>query len=135
MNLELLLIQGVLPILATLITTLITILLRYLVDYVAEKYKNEKINQAMTIFKDTVYDVVMSLEQTVVSEIIKKSEDGKLTPEEKEEIKNLALEKIKSNVKPHIKATLQMVYNDLDRYLDDVLESKVKEVKYLYPRK
>lgn len=128
------LIQQVLPVLGTLVGTILSILLTALASYVHEKYKNEKIDAAISLANETAYNVVMGIEQVVVSEIIKFSSDGKLSDEEKAKIKNKAIESLKNQLKPQTKKALNMAYDNLDEYFDKLLETKVKEVKVEYPR-
>ncbi|MBZ4649160.1 hypothetical protein [Thermosipho sp. (in: thermotogales)] len=130
-----LLIQSVMPIVGTLISTLLTVLLGYFASYMKQKYQNEKIQEAIQITENAAYDVVMGLEQTVVSDLLKASSDGKLTEEDKIMLKNNALVTLKSRIKPHVKNSLQLVYDNLDKYFEDLLETTVKEVKTEYPRK
>jgi hypothetical protein len=119
------LLNQAIPIIATLFGTVLTILSGYLVAYINTKVKNAKLNQALQLVQETGYNVVMGLEQTLVSKFIQVNADGKLTEEEKVLLKQTALQSIHDQLKPEVKKALEFGYANLDEYLDKLIESLV----------
>lgn len=126
-------VQQLLPIIVTLLSTILTLLLGYATTYLKEKSQNEKVNQAINIAEETAAKIVMSFEHTIVSEILKASADGKFTEEEKNYIKQKAASELKTQLKPGVKKSLELIYSNLDIYFEEILNTAVKQVKSEYP--
>lgn len=120
------LLKEAIPVLATLFGTILTILSGQLVSYINTKIKNEKLNEAAHLAQETVYNTVLGLEKTLVSEFMKANEDGKLTDEEKKQIKQSALASIHKQLNPNVKKALRLGYENLDEYLDMLMERMVQ---------
>jgi hypothetical protein len=66
----------------------------------------------------------------LVKKIILASADGKLTDNEKARIKQVAMETIIANLQPQVKEALAYGYQNINEYLDALVESIVyKETK------
>lgn len=128
------LIEYVLPSFATALATLLTVAAGLLVKSLNERHNNNKVQSALELAEKTMLEIILSLEQTVVQEFIKKSQDGKLTEEEKVVLKTLALETMKEVLKPNVKEALSQIYQNLDAYFEFLLESQLKIVKDEFPR-
>jgi hypothetical protein len=62
--------------------------------YLSNKYRDNKLIQALLLFDKLVVDVVKELNQTVVQDLKNAREDGKLTADEAVQIKNKAIDLI-----------------------------------------
>ena len=118
-------IDVLLPILATIATALIPILMREAISYIKAKTNNEKVNAALDQLNDIVYTTVLELEQTVRKDL----SDGKLTEEEKTEIKQLAISKIKGQLSGFATTQLQVVVQSLEDYISSKIEAFLIENK------
>ena len=118
-----------LPILFTTASTLVVMLvgwgLKLLGAYIASKTKNESIANAFNTFTEIVETTVKDLDQTFK----KAAEDGKFTEEEKQAIKQLALDKVNNQLPEYLKAQLNTVVNDLQSYVDSKIEATVRDIK------
>lgn len=121
--------SQVLPILLTAFITVFTYLVKILsqkaIEFIDEKIKDNKFNQAAKIAEETVRSTVLALEQTLVKKIILASVDGKLTDNEKTRIKQVAMETIIANLQPKVKEALAYGYENINEYLDNLLERLV----------
>jgi hypothetical protein len=55
--------------------------------------------------------------------------DGKLTPEEAQKLKTLALARVKAQLPPYLAKTLAVAVIDLEKYISSKIEQKVLEAK------
>lgn len=65
---------------------------------ITAKIANEYLKGVLVRLNDTVFTIVKELEQTVVRELKAANDDGKVTPEEREKIKEAALAAVKSHI-------------------------------------
>ena len=117
--------EVLLPIIATIATALVPILLNAGARYLKTKTDNEKVHAALDQFNDLVYTTVMELEQTVRVAL----SDGKLTQEEKDKIKAIAMSKVKGQLPEFMGNQLKTVVHDLDDYISSKIEAYVSEMK------
>lgn len=87
----------------------------------------EALNNLNTIVTTTV----TALQQTLGDEIRKSIEnnDGVYTREDLLALKDKALTAVKSQLSDAAKKAIQSVYNDLDDFISDLIEAKVRELK------
>jgi hypothetical protein len=119
----------------------------YAISVIASYYRTKKdqlMNQIMSnkyiedseIAKDAlktiemiVSNVVNELDDTVKKEILKTTEDGKLTEEEKTDLKNTAMELIKSEISDPVKQAASSIIGDLNNYISTLIENRVTKLK------
>ena len=94
--------------------------LKELNGYIRSKTKNEAINNAMGQISEITLSVVNDLEKTAR----KAAEDGKLTPEEADELRRMAIAKVKT-----MAPTAITVANKAGMaYMDDFIGGKVEQM-------
>lgn len=76
-----------------------------------------------------VRDVVISLNETVVKEVKKAAEDGKITAEEGKMIFQTAVDSLKKQLSEDIQKKISLVVGDIDSWIKSVVESVLKEEK------
>lgn len=119
------LIVAIIGYLATIATKFINVKKNEIIN----KTTNENIQLYVNLASDTVINVVQTLNSTMVDELKKANADGKLTKEEIDEIKNLALTMVLTMLTDEVKEGLSQVFGDLDTYLSSLIESTVYSIK------
>lgn len=76
-----------------------------------------------------VMNVVTELDDTVKKEILAATSDGKLTDEEKEKLKKLAMDTINLEIADPIKEFAASIVGNLDAYISTAIENCVTELK------
>ena len=94
-----------------------------------EKTDLEKFNKLIELVETYVMKVVKELNYTMKKAILDATDDGKLTDDDKEKLKNTALEKVKSIISEVDQIVLSMHIDDLDTYICTLIENFVEEVK------
>lgn len=110
----------------------LTALLGLLSKLAFDKIKSDKVRRIVRNATAEVFDVVAEVNQTFVKAIKAGNEDGKLTDAEKEQAKDLALEKLKSNLGAKGFERLVRVFGSEDSahgWLATKLEAAVSEAK------
>lgn len=113
-----------LPLLQILMATLIG----FAIYKLKQRTKNEQVNQYLDILQDLVTNVVGTINQTAV-EALKQSQGGKLTDKQKELYFSKAKDKVIRQLTDTQKKILGEVYNDLDGYINDLIENTVGSMK------
>lgn len=90
---------------------------------------NELAKDALRTIDMIVSNVVSELDDTMKKEILKATEDGKLTDEEKTNLKNTAMELIKSEISEPVKEAASSLIGDLNNYISTLIENRVTELK------
>jgi hypothetical protein len=90
---------------------------------------NEIAKDALKTIEMIVSNVVNELDDTVKKEILKTTEDGKLTEEEKTDLKNTAMELIKSEISDPVKQAASSIIGDLNNYISTLIENRVTKLK------
>lgn len=90
---------------------------------------NELAREALRIIESIVSNVVEELDDTVKKEILKATEDGKLTDEEKTNLKNTAMDLIKSEISDPVKEAASSIIGDLNNYISTLIENRVTQLK------
>lgn len=88
----------ILEILSPLLLAALTWASVKLAELVRAKVKNEYLKGVLVRLDDAVFTAVKDLQQTVVDQIKAASADGKITDDEKKEIKRRALEAVKAHL-------------------------------------
>jgi len=127
---EQLITDVLLPIIATIATAAVPILIKFGVDYLKAKTSNEKVHSALNQLNDLVVTTVKELEQTTRAAL----SDGKLTQEEKDKIKAIAMTKIKGQVPKYLGDQLQVAVTDLSEYISSKIEAAVNEINASKPK-
>ena len=118
------------------ITALLAFLGKKLVAFIDKKgeeletrTKNDKAKTYIDLATSTVTDVVEALNQTVVGSIKAASEDGKLTKEDAENIKTMAIDTTKKLLNSEAKDAIATVIDDLDEFIAVLVEAAVAKSK------
>ena len=100
-----------------------------------EKIKNE---DQRNLVKATIEKVdnlakitVQNAEQVMVKEAKSTTEDGKLTKEDADKVKNAVKNEIIDKLSSDTKAILSEEYKDIESYIDKLIEAKVHELTNL----
>lgn len=88
-----------------------------------------KLSRYISVLNGIVTNVVVSLNSSMVDELKKANEDGKLTIAEIQEIKNRALDTILEQVSEDMYNALTAVLGDVRLYLSNLIDRRVEEVK------
>ena len=118
-------IQVILPIIGTLTTVLLPILLAQALRWIKSKTDNENLQRAMGQLNDLVYTTVSEMEQTFQRAMA----DGRLTDDEKAEIKGVAMQKIQGQLPTYLNDQLKVGVNSLTDYISGKIEVMVLEMK------
>jgi hypothetical protein len=90
---------------------------------------NELAKDALRTIDMIVSNVVSELDDTIKKEILKATEDGKLTDSEKEMLKTKAMDLIKSEISEPVKEAASSIIGDLNNYISTLIENRVTELK------
>ena len=115
------------PVIGTLCAGLVSIFISWL----RTKVVNEKYGKYLTWTEEITHNVVFDLQQSIVEGLKASSEDGKLTSEEAENIKSLAMEKIKNQIPSYIYDFLSRGFADVNDMISSYIEKTVYEMKNL----
>lgn len=115
----------------TLLTPLVSWGLYEAVKYIRSKTNNEAINNALTRISHTVETVVAGLTQTMAAELRALTEDGKLTKEDGESLKKLAIQAVKDQVPFAVKQIALLGITNLNDFISTKIEQAVLNQKLL----
>ena len=113
------------PIIGTLFAGLVSIFIGWL----RNKINTDKYGKYLDWTEEIVHNVVFDLQQSIVEDLKEASEDGRLTNEEAESIKSLAVEKIKNQIPSYIFEYLSKGFSDVDDMIGSYIEKTVYEMK------
>ena len=137
-------IQGALTdLLATIVTGCITLVSVYITFFINKTIENlksktekiecelqrELINNAIERTSELVYLNVVKAEQTLVKEIIEKSEDGKIDKEELKEVSVIVRDEVISQMGIEVIGLLQLEIQDIKGYVSALIEKTLAELK------
>lgn len=118
-------VREVMEIVAPALTTVVGLLVAWglaeLRKFLKTKTDNETVTQAFDQLSNVVQTTVVSLNQTFSRALA----DGKLSDPEKAEIKKMAVERVKSQIPKVTKKVLVRAITDLERHIDDQIETAV----------
>lgn len=112
-----------------LIAIAVSAAVAYAAEYLRQRSKNEVANRAINSIENVVRAAVLEAQQTVVDSL-KERNGGKLTDEEKEQIKSDVLKAVKTRLTKEALKELQGITADLEGYLASLIESYVYVHKY-----
>lgn len=124
--------SGLLSVLLGLVISLIKFAKVYLDNKTKEtsvKIKEETVKKSIELVESCITTVVLELSQTIVDDLKDKSADGKLTDEEKVNIRNLAVEKVKQLMTDDVYTTLDEVFGSAEKWIIEKIEAEVKKIK------
>lgn len=88
----------------------------------------EMIMLAFSNVKDVVNNAVISAETTMVAELKKANDDGKLTKADGEMVFKTVKDKVVSQVSEDTKSALGIVIGDFDSYVEDLIQSQLAQI-------
>lgn len=121
--------SDLVPVLATLLSALVSWILFEVTKFVRNKTKNEAANDAVTHITETVNTTVKELQQTLVPAFLEMAKDGKLSPEDKSKLKDLAIKKVNEQLPDKMTKSAQGVVNSIDQFIKAKIEQAVLELK------
>lgn len=113
---------GILPIIVPYIIKL----LNAKVDELTENIESEKAKRYINAIVDAISIAVTSVNQTYVDSL---KHDGKFNEESAFTAKKLAIEKAQELISNDSKEFIEMLYGDFDIYLENAIESYVRQEK------
>src|SRR5690606_9865583 len=116
---------ALMPVLVTAVTALIGAGFAYL------RARYEWLREVRTVeqIESTLYALVQEANQTFVEEAKRAKEDGKLTPEEAEEIKRAVIERFYSTLTAEQGKVLLAITDDISAWISSKIEQYVVEAK------
>lgn len=95
------------------------------------KIKDEKVAEKVRLARDAIGDAVHHVSQTLAPELKAASADGKITPEERESLRQLALSKTKSSFNKQFWSDManDLGVDELDEWILDRVEAEVFRMK------
>lgn len=115
------LMQIIIPAATAAVSILTSFLLAYLSKYLRSKTQNETILHAFDSASIITNDVVAAINQSVK----KAGEDGKITQEEAQRIKQEAMIALREQLPTKVQETLTQAVGDLQSFLDTKIEAAV----------
>lgn len=91
--------------------------------------QKEFINRAIENLNGLVTRTVLATQTTLVEGLKKASEDGKLSKEDAEVVKNSVFELVKGQLSDDAKIVLGIQISDLDKYIDTEIEVALAKVR------
>ena len=97
--------------------------------YLSTKYKNNKLIHGLLILDHLAIDVVKELNQTVVADLKRANADGKLTPDEAEQIKHKAIDLVMKRMGSGIISVLGSAFGSVFDLVSTKVEAKIFDLK------
>lgn len=126
----------VVPALANLLLALLSALVVAGISYVIRSLQAQKENRGLALLvtaldtgRQQVETIVAQLQQTVVDQLKAKSQDGKLTPDEIQEIRKLAWEEFQKTMPKALAEVLRAAVGDLEAWVAAEVERAVTQQK------
>lgn len=121
------LVQTLLPIIISALGSVLIAMSAYYANYFKQKAKSEQINRYIDLLDQTVYDVVIALNQTTVDKLKEASADGKLTPEEVQYLKEDAFNTITNILGLTGMNVLNLAFDDVNALIASKIQRTVRE--------
>ena len=125
--------QNIQEILYLIITGIIPLLITYGIIFLKVKIKeqekkleNDHLIKYIDAATDAISKSVLTVSQTYVDTLKK---EGKFDAEAQKTAKQMAIDKAKTLITAESKAAIETLYTDFEAYLNDAIESLVKENK------
>lgn len=97
--------------------------------YLTTRYRDNRLAQALVVLDEVVISVVKELNQTMVDDLKKARADGKLTPEEAEQIKKQAVDLVMNRLGAGIPQVLQKTFGPLLALVSTKIEATLYDLK------
>lgn len=111
----------------TLVTEILKILIAK-IEEIKEKTDDTRVKGALDIAEDLIIKIVGATNQTFVKSLKDSDEFGEA---QAKEAFNKTLSNVKDLLDAKSKETLEKVYGDLDKYLENAIENEVRKQKEL----
>lgn len=125
--------QNIQEILYLIITGIVPLLITYGIIFLKVKIKeqekkleNDQLIKYIDAATDAISKAVLTVSQTYVDTLKK---EGKFDAEAQKTAKQMAIDKAKALITAESKAAIETLYTDFEAYLNDAIESLVKENK------
>ena len=125
--------QNIQEILYLIITGIVPLLITYGIIFLKVKIKehekkleNDQLIKYIDAATDAISKSVLTVSQTYVDTLKK---EGKFDAEAQKTAKQMAIDKAKTLITAESKAAIETLYTDFEAYLNDAIESLVKENK------
>ena len=125
--------QNIQEILYLIITGIVPLLITYGIIFLKVKIKeqekkleNDQLIKYIDAATDAISKAVLTVSQTYVDTLKK---EGKFDAEAQKTAKQMAIDKAKTLITVESKAAIETLYTDFEAYLNDAIESLVKENK------
>lgn len=125
--------QNIQEVLYLIITGIIPLLITYGIIFLKVKIKeqekkleNDQLIKYIDAATDAISKSVLTVSQTYVDTLKK---EGKFDAEAQKTAKQMAIDKAKTLITAESKAAIETLYTDFEAYLNDAIESLVKENK------
>ena len=128
------LVEALIPILIALLTALIGYAITFLkkkTELIKDEQLRNIIQRALDEANEVADQAVLATQQKFVDNIKKAREDGKLTKEEAKEAMDMAISYFKTHITDENLKILEKLYIDVDKWLEDFLEAKLGQLKYV----
>lgn len=125
--------QNIQEVLYLIITGILPLLILYAITFLKvkikeqeEKLNNEQLTKYIDAASNAISKAVLSVSQTYVDTLKKQ---GKFDEMAQAEAKQMAIEKAKELITIDSQLAIETLYNDFESYLNDAIESLVRENK------
>jgi len=128
------LVEALIPVLVALLTTLIGYAIAFLkkkTELIKDEQLRNIIQRALDEANEIADQAVLATQQKFVDNIKKAREDGKLTKEEAKEAMDMAISYFKTHITDESLKILEELYIDVDKWLEEFLEAKLGQLKYV----
>jgi hypothetical protein len=95
---------------------------------VTAKIKDQNLKQAATTAEDCITTAVLEIAQTTVDDLKEAAADGKLTDEEKEQVKAAAFSRAKELISTDVFSALDSITGNVDEWIKSKIEAAVKKL-------
>jgi len=128
------LVEALIPILVAFLTALIGYAIAFLkkkTELIKDEQLRNIIQRALDEANEVADQAILATQQKFVDNIKKAREDGKLTKEEAKEAMDMAISYFKTHITDENLKILEKLYIDVDKWLEDFLEAKLGQLKYV----
>jgi hypothetical protein len=117
------------PLVASVVSAILIWLLSEIARQVRARTNNELAVSAIDRLTHTVATTVMEMEQTIVPTMKKAASDGKLSREDVNILRDMALARVKNRLQPSVQKQAARVVADIDGLLQGKIEQLVYSMK------
>jgi type II secretory pathway pseudopilin PulG len=117
------------PIVLSIAGLAVTFVFAQLTRFIGEKVKDKKASSALMKLLYAVEAAVKAVAQTVVDELKEASKDGKLTKEEQDKVKDMAIQQVKKTLGENVLTELKAHFGDITQLIGDLIEKYIFDSK------